>query len=156
MVTDRVVARFRPHGGRLFFPGAALVLLTGLWGFSSSLVTEAWLAVTVAVVYILAVIALVIYPWMLWLASRVVITAKRVVVTRGIFRRERREVLLSRVTEVVLRRSAGQLIVGAGDIELRVGDGEPAELRGIAHPILVQEVITDLAHAAERTPRSSD
>ena len=152
MFGERVIARLRRHGGALLWPALAFILLTSALGFTFGYLTETWMQLALWIGYFALVIALVILPWMRWLASSVVITTHRIVITQGLFNRTRREILLLRVQDVSVRRSPGQMLFGAGDVLLGVGAAEPVRVHALPRPNLVLAAITELLHGV--APRS--
>ena len=152
MFGERVIAKLRRHGGALVWPALAFIVLTSAGGFTLGYLPETWMQLALWIAYLALVIALVILPWMSWLASTVVITTHRIIISQGLFNRSRREILLLRVQDVSVRRSAGQMIFGAGDLLLGVGAQEPVRIHALPRPNLVLAAITELLHGV--TPRS--
>jgi uncharacterized membrane protein YdbT with pleckstrin-like domain len=152
MFGERVIAKLRRHGGALVWPALAFIVLTSAVGFALGYLPETWMQLALWIAYLALVIALVILPWMNWLASTVVITTHRIIISQGLFNRSRREILLLRVQDVSVRRSAGQMIFGAGDLLLGVGAQEPVRIHALPRPNLVLAAITELLHGV--TPRS--
>ncbi len=152
MFGERVIAKLRRHGGGLLWPALAFILLTSAVGFTLGYLPETWMQLALWIAYLALVIALVILPWMNWLASTVVITTHRIIISQGLFNRSRREILLLRVQDVSVRRSAGQMLFGAGDLLLGVGAQEPVRIHALPRPNLVLAAITELLHGV--TPRS--
>ena len=147
IVTEQTVVRLRPHAGNLLWSALLLIGSSAAWSYGAGLFTEIWIQILLASVWGLLILTLVIYPWLSWLASRIVITTHRVIVTQGLFARVRREVLFIRVTDVSLRRSAIQMAFGSGDLLLGVGAEQPFRVHAIPRPSLVVAAITELVYA---------
>ena len=148
IVTEQTVVRLRPHAGNLLWSALLLIGTSAGWAYAAGVFTETWMQIVLASVWGVLTLTLVIYPWLHWLASRIVITTHRVIVTRGLFARERREVLLIRVTDVSLRRSAIQMAFGSGDLLLGVGAEKPFRVHAVPRPNLVVAAMTELVYAA--------
>jgi membrane protein YdbS with pleckstrin-like domain len=153
MFGEKTVARLRHHAGSLLWPALAFIVLTSATGFALGFVTESWLQLVVWIGYAVLVAALVIVPWLRWLASTVVITTHRVIISEGLFARSRREVLLIRVHDVSVRRSAGQMLFGSGDILLGVGAEKPVRIHALPRPNLVLAALTELVHGVNPRAR---
>jgi uncharacterized membrane protein YdbT with pleckstrin-like domain len=152
MFGERVIAKLRRHAGSLLWPALAFILLSTGIGFALGYLSEAWMQIAVWVAFFALVIAGVILPWLNWLTSTVVITTHRVIISHGLFNRTRREVLLLRVQDVSIRRSAGQMLFGSGDLLLGVGAAEPVRIHALPRPNLVLAAITELLYGtAPRT-----
>lgn len=148
IVTEKTVVRLRPHAGNLVWSSLALIVITFGWSFGSGVLPEVWMQIVAAIAWGVLVLVLVIFPWLSWLASRIVITTHRVIVTHGLFSRVRREALFVRVTDVTVRRSPAQMIFGSGDVLLGVGAEQAFRIHGVPRPNLVVAALTDLVYAA--------
>lgn len=147
VVTEKTVARLRPHAGNLLWSSIVLIAATFGWTFGAGLLPELWMQIALAIAWGIVVILVVIIPWLTWLASRITITTHRVIVSRGLFGRERREVLFVRVTDVTVRRSAMQMMFGSGDVLLGVGAEQAFRIHAVPRPNLVVAALTELVYA---------
>lgn len=148
IVNEQTVIVLRAHGRRLFWPALALVVLSGVWAYTAGRFDAGWMHASEAIVWLALVFLLSIYPWLRWLAERTTITTARVITTRGLVVRERKDVLFVRVTDVTLRRTPGQLMFGAGDILLGRGAEEPVRLHSLPRAAAVHSALTELVHGA--------
>ncbi len=148
IVNETRIAKLRHHGGSLLWPALGFIVLTAAAGFSAGFLAEPWMQITLWSAYALLTIAFVIVPWLRWLASSITITTHRVILAQGLLVRSRREILLMRVHDVTLRRSAGQMLFGSGDVLLGVGTEQPVRIHAVPRPNLVLAALTDLVHAA--------
>lgn len=147
---EAVVARLRPHVRALFWPTVLLVAVSAAYGYFGGRYLEGWLPIAIGGAAGVLVLVGWVYPLLAWLASNYTITTRRTVVRRGVFVRERREVLHSRVRAVTVRTTWLQAMFGSGDIEADLGSDEWLELRDIPGAVLVQEVLHDLIEANRR------
>jgi len=147
VVTEKTVVRLRPHAGNLLWSSIVLIVATFGWTFGAGLLPELWMQIALAIAWGIVVILVVIIPWLTWLASRITITTHRVIVSRGLFGRERREVLFVRVTDVTVRRSAMQMMFGSGDVLLGVGAEQAFRIHAVPRPNLVVAALTELVYA---------
>lgn len=124
---ETVVARVRRHGRKLVLPVLMLFLVVGFGGFFIGSLPETWMNLVAFAGALLLMVFVGIGPILGWLARRVVITNRRVIVHHGFFVRHRGEVSLARVREVRSRQNLVQRMWGSGDIDLYVG-AEPTRI----------------------------
>lgn len=152
---ERVVVRLRSHGRALVLPA---VLLCGIaFGTTFALGRVAW-PLWDLVVWTLALVLLVVLclvPTLAWLSRRVVVTSRRVIV-RSAFGGSKRDVPLSRIHDVTLRRQGIQAVLGSGDVLLSTGGEQPVTLADVPSASLVQRTLTDLVAATPGMPRMED
>lgn len=141
-----VVLRFRRHGRRLVLPVVVLLVVAAASGYWIGALPETWMNLAAAAGAVLIALLLGVFPILAWLARRTTVTTRRVIVRGGFFVRHRSEVALSRVREVRSRRSIGQRMRGAGDIDLLFGT-ERATLVDVPG---VEEVVDALQELSER------
>lgn len=118
---ETVVARVRRHGRRLTLPVLVLVAVAAASGYFVGSFPELWMNVLAGAGAAILLIAGGIGPILKWLARRVVVTTRRVIVHQGFFVRHRSEVSLARVREVRSKQNPIQRVWGSGDIDLFVG-----------------------------------
>lgn len=121
LAPEEIVVRVRRHGRHLALPVALLFVVAGLGGFFIGTLPEPWQNLLAAAGGLLLVIFGAIGPILGWLARRVVVTTRRVIVHHGFFVRHRTEVSLARVREVRSKQNPIQRMWGSGDIDLYVG-----------------------------------
>ena len=115
---EQVVARLRPHVRGLVWPGILLLLVAAATGFFAGTLPEEWMNLAVLVAAGILVLLGCVVPWVRWLSRGYTITTRRTVVRSGVLVRERRELLHSRASDVSVRASPLQAMVGAGDVRL--------------------------------------
>lgn len=128
---ESVVFRSHRHGRRLVLPVIVLCAVAAAAGFWAGALPEAWMNLAVAAGAVLIALLLGLGPIVGWLADRITVTTRRVIMHRGVLIRRRSEIPLSRIREVRSRRGIGQRMVGSGDIELFVGAEPPTRLHDL-------------------------
>jgi membrane protein YdbS with pleckstrin-like domain len=141
---ETIVARLRPHVRGLVWPGILLLLVAGATGFFAGSLPEEWMNLGVLVAAGILVIFGCIVPWVRWLSRGYTITNRRTVVRTGMLVRERRELLHSRASDVTVRASPLQRMVGSGDVVLGTRGEEPLVLKDVPSASLVQATLHDL------------
>lgn len=121
LAPEEVVVRVRRHGRHLTLPVALLFVIAGVGGFFIGSLPETWMNLVAAGAALLLIVFGALGPILAWLARRVVITTRRVIVHSGFFVRHRTEVSLARVREVRSKQNPVQRVWGSGDIDLYVG-----------------------------------
>lgn len=141
---ERVVAKFRGHGRRLFFPTMVLVIVAGATGYFGNWFPEEWQNWSVLAVGALLAILFFVVPAVKWLSTRYVITTRRIILRHGLLVNTRSEVMLVRAGDLTVRKSVLQAMFRSGDVRIGTGQGEFAVLRDVPRADLVSEVIGEL------------
>jgi hypothetical protein len=141
---ERVVAKFRGHGRRLFFPTIFLILVAGATGYFSNWFPEEWQNWSVLAVGALLAVFFFVVPAVKWLSTRYVITTRRIILRHGLLVNTRSELMLARAGDLTVRKSVLQAIFRSGDVRIGIGQGEFAVLRDVPRADLVSEVIGEL------------
>ena len=145
---ERVIARVRPHARALTLPSIALVGASGGMTYGLFAVDELWQRLAVAAGGVVAIGLLWMLPLLRWLSTQYLITTRRLVLRRGLLVRTRQEVLLSRSSDVSVRRSGLQSMFRSGDVLIGAGLDRPIMLRDVPRAELVQEALADLMEAS--------
>jgi uncharacterized membrane protein YdbT with pleckstrin-like domain len=146
---ERVVARLRQHARRMFWPAVALIGISGSAAYFGSAL-GGWLAPLIWVSALLLAIVLFLIPLGNWLATRYTVTTRRVIMRRGLFVRERRELLHSRAHAVTVRTSWLQGLFRSGTIVMEsIDNTAAARLRDVPHAGIVSEALHDLIENSE-------
>lgn len=143
-----VVLRVRRHARNLSWVALALVVIAAAAGVFIGRFAEPWQNLVAVLVAGLALLLLVVLPFLAWLAQTDTITSRRVIVRSGFFVRHRQEVSLGRIREVRSRRTLGQRMWAAGDVELLVGAEAPLVLRDVPQ---VERMVDALHELIERS-----
>ena len=141
---ERVVAKFRAHGRRLFFPTILLIAVAGATGYFSSWFPVEWQNWAVLAAGALLAVLFFLVPAVRWLSTRYVITTRRIILRRGLLVNTRSELMLVRAGDITVRKSLLQAMFRSGDVRIGTGPGEFAVLRDVPRADLVSEVIGDL------------
>ncbi|WP_374946684.1 PH domain-containing protein [Agreia sp.] len=141
---ERVVAKFRAHGRRLFFPTIFVIAVAGATGYFSNWFLEDWQNWAVLAAGALLAVLFFLVPAVKWLSTRYVITTRRIIVRRGLLVNTRSELILVRAGGLTVRKSVLQAMFRSGDVRIGTGPGEFAVLRDVPRADLVSEVIGDL------------
>lgn len=141
---ERVVAKFRAHGRRLFFPTILLIAIAGATGYFSSWFSVEWQNWAVVAAGALLAVLFFLVPAVRWLSTRYVITTRRIILRRGLLVNTRSELMLVRAGDLTVRKSLMQALFRSGDVRIGTGPGEFAVLRDVPRADLVCEVIGDL------------
>src|SRR6185312_3469681 len=131
---ERVVARLRPHGRRLFWPSLVFIAAIGAAGYLQGSFPLDWENLLVPVAAALIVVLLWLLPLLSWLGHRYIITTRRIVLRHGFFTR--------------VRQGALQSMFGSGDVEINTGLDHPVVLRDVPNADLVQAALHDLMEAS--------
>jgi membrane protein YdbS with pleckstrin-like domain len=141
---ERVVAKFRGHGRRLFFPTIFLIIVAGATGYFSGWFPAEWQNWTVLAVGVLLAVVFFVVPAVKWLSTRYVITTRRIILRHGLFVNTRSELMLVRAGDLTVRKSVLQAMFRSGDVRIGIGQGEFAVLRDVPRADLVSAVIGEL------------
>lgn len=140
---ELLIARFRGHARRLFWSALVLIAVFGATAyFYDNLPApfENWMLLSAAGAVVLL---LVVVPYIVWFSRSTTVTTRRVIVTRGVGSRSRREMSHARGYTIGVRRSLGQRLWGAGTITLANGVDAPLRLLNVPNVTLVHETLAD-------------
>ncbi|GAB2685877.1 PH domain-containing protein [Thalassiella azotivora] len=158
---EQEVVTVRPHASCLVPPALVLVLVGALTGVLVGLLDGRPPALGAAVAAVLAVVVLrfCVRPFARWWTTTTRLTTRRLVLCTGTFSRHRRDVPLSRVVAVDLRRTLRQRLTGAGTLVLQVeGAGEGRSevvLAGLPWSQRLQDRLSTLAADCRRAERGT-
>ena len=155
---EELLAELRPHWVFLFGPlftsigvWAAIIVLVVLWRNPPS-----WLN------YPIIIVALIPGLWLLgryvrWRSYTVAITSNRILVRQGIVGRDTVQLRLQRITEVNLRQTLIERLLGTGSLVIDVqGEDDSLTLEYMRKPAIVQRVINsqinDIVGGGRREP----
>jgi len=140
---EELLAELRPHWIFMFGPlftsigvWAAIIVLVVLWANPPS-----WLN------YPILVLALIPGLWLLgryvrWRSYTVAITSTRILVRQGILGRDTVQLRLQRITEVNLRQTLIERLLGTGSLVIDVqGEDDSLTLEYMRKPAIVQRVV---------------
>lgn len=141
---EQTVARLHPSARWLVLPCALVVVVSGAAAHAFALVDGQWQRLALVAIAVGLVVVLGIVPFLLWASRVYLITTRRIVATRGLLARERRELMHSRANRLQLTRSPLQRLAGTGDIVISQGEREVFRLLDVPGAALVEEALLDL------------
>jgi len=152
--TEQTVARLHPSSRRLILPAIIVVAVCAATGFLAGNLPEEWENVALPFVAATVILFTGVFPLLFWLNRVYLITTRRIVAKRGLFTRERREILHSRTHQIVLRRGPLQILARSGDIVVMSGEEELFRLADVPSADLVHEALLHLVEHGSSVPLS--
>lgn len=140
---ELLIARFRGHARRLFWSALVLIAVFGATAYLYDNLPEPfenWMLLSAAGV---AVLLLVIVPYVIWYSRTTTVTTRRVIVSHGLGARNRREMSHARGYTIGVRRGIVQRMWGVGTIALSNGIDAPLRLANVPNVTLVHEALAD-------------
>jgi membrane protein YdbS with pleckstrin-like domain len=140
---ELLIARFRGHARRLFWSAVVLIAVFGATAyFYGNLPApfENWMMLTAAC---LAILLLVVVPFVVWYSRSVTVTTRRVIVSNGVGSRNRQEMSHARGYAIGVKRGVVQRMWGVGTITLSNGVDTPLRLANVPNVTLVHETLAD-------------
>ncbi|MGI6879191.1 PH domain-containing protein [Microbacterium sp. gxy059] len=135
------IASFHGSAGKLLWSALVLVVVAGATGYLAGNTGSALTDVLLVIGAITAVLAAVVAPWWRWASRSYIVTTRRVIETRGVVVRRRRELSHAAGYGIELVRSPLQRLCGTGTVVLTGPD--TIELRNVRAPRLVSETLSD-------------
>lgn len=136
------IATFRRGAAWLLLPAIILIATAGVTAyFLTNLPApfEDWMLLAAAAALVLCAVVL---PWWIWASRSYVVTTRRVIETRGLVIRRRREMLHQSGYMIEVSRGPLQRVFGRGTLALGAGDNS-IEMRDVHSPKLVRETLSD-------------
>lgn len=140
---EHVIARLRPHARALFWPVILLLAICAAVGYFGNQFAV-WENLLIIAAGGLAAVLFFLLPLVNWLSKRYTITNRRVIVRRGLFVRQRSQVLHSRGYDVTVRRTMLQAAFRTGTLLIETGSDRRLVLRDVPRATLVQSALNDL------------
>ncbi|MDT5091149.1 MAG: hypothetical protein QOH60_512 [Mycobacterium sp.] len=157
---ERVVINRHPHWKRLFWPVVVLVFGTALAVFVIAVVNRAGWAqsnptvknivyIAVGVVWLIAILWLVLWPFINWWTTHFVITDRRVMFRHGVFTRSGIDIPIARINSVEFRHNLINRMLRTGTLVIESASDDPLEFHDIprveqVHSLLYHEVFDTL------------
>ena len=148
---ERIEMSLRTHKKALILPAVVLVLLTGIAGYLTAVVTTGddsvvtlvaggiWLAAAAAI------FAWSVLPFLRWLTTVYTVTTQRVLQTTGLLTRTGRSIALTRVVDVSFDKHPLDRVLGCGTLVIREASGQAGmQLRDVPRVESVYQRLTDL------------
>lgn len=160
---ERVVLHRHPHWRRLIWPVLVLVLATAVAGFGLGVVNRtAWdqmakdiVMIVIAVIWLILVGWLTLWPTLSWRATHFVITDRRVMFRHGLLTRAGIDIPLARINSVEFRHGLVDRMFRTGVLIVESASQDPLEFHDIprveqVHSLLYHEVFDTLG--SEESP----
>jgi uncharacterized membrane protein YdbT with pleckstrin-like domain len=154
---EHVVLHRHPHWKRLIGAVVVLILATGLASFVSAVVnTTDWDQTAKNVIYaviwgiwLIVIGWLTLWPFLGWLTTHFVITARRVMFRHGLLTRSGIDIPLARINSVEFRHRIIDRILRTGTLIIESASQDPLEFNDIprveqVHALLYHEVFDTL------------
>ncbi len=138
---EEVLVDVRPHWSGLAAPGAVLVAVIA--GAVTALVdgVASWVDWPILAVLVGAALWL-LGRYLRWATTRLVLTTSRIVERRGILARVSREIPLGAVSEIGLRRSLLERMIGTGDLLIESAGPDGVEVfSDLPRPAVIRDEI---------------
>ncbi|MDH4146718.1 MAG: PH domain-containing protein [Acidimicrobiia bacterium] len=143
---EELVLDLRPHWWYIL-PSALLLVLAiviGLVASSIDIGTD-WLARTVKIVAVLAILGAMVYfayRYARWATTNFVVTSKRIIFRQGLVSRRGTQMPLDKVNTVDFSQSVFERVLGAGDLLIESGsDNGVQRFTDVRKPLAVQQEI---------------
>ncbi|MCV7421991.1 PH domain-containing protein [Mycobacterium yunnanensis] len=154
---ERVVLHRHPHWKRLIGPVFVLLLATAVAAFGLGVVNHmAWeqmakniVMIVIAVIWLILVGWLVLWPVSNWRATHFVITDRRVMFRHGVMTRSGIDIPLARINSVEFRHGLADRMLRTGTLIIESASQDPLEFHDIprveqVHSLLYHEVFDTL------------
>lgn len=158
---EQVVLHRHPHWKRLFGPVLILILVTAAASFAAAYVNSlAWaenaksvVSIVIAVLWLILVGWLTLWPFLGWLSTHFVITDRRVMFRHGFFTRSGIDIPLARINSVEFRHGLIDRMLRTGTLIIESASQDPLEFLDIPR---VEQVHSLLYHEVFDTLRSEE
>jgi uncharacterized membrane protein YdbT with pleckstrin-like domain len=160
---ERVVLHRHPHWKRLIGPVLVLLLATAVAGFGLGAVNRTdWdqmakniVMIVIAVVWLILIVWLVLWPVLNWRSTHFVITDRRVMFRHGVMTRSGIDIPLARINSVEFRHGLLDRMLRTGTLIIESASQDPLEFHDIprveqVHSLLYHEVFDTLG--SEESP----
>jgi uncharacterized membrane protein YdbT with pleckstrin-like domain len=160
---ERVVLHRHPHWKRLIGPVLILLVVTALAAFGAAVVNKtAWdqmakniVMIVIAVIWLIVVGWLTVWPFLNWRTTHFVITDRRVMFRHGLLTRAGIDIPLARINSVEFRHGLLDRVVRTGTLIIESAAQDPLEFHDIprveqVHSLLYHEVFDTLG--SEESP----
>jgi uncharacterized membrane protein YdbT with pleckstrin-like domain len=142
---ERVVMHIHPHWKALVGPIAVLVVVLVGLGFAWAFSLNSILLLVLAVIGLVLVVWLTVWPYMKWHATHYVITNERVITRVGVFGRDMENIPLNRVNDVSSHQSFFDRLIGSGTLVIEsAGDHGQDGFKQIPHVTRVARELHEL------------
>jgi uncharacterized membrane protein YdbT with pleckstrin-like domain len=146
---ERVVKHLHPHWITLLVPTVLLVVIVGLGSFLAAIVpggsAQGILRIVIAAVAVLAVVVVVLVPYLRWRSTHYVLTTHRLMTRLGILNHTGRDVPLNRINNAMYEQSFWERIINSGTLVVEsAGEDGQQVFRNIPDADQTQQLINRL------------
>ncbi|HTW11072.1 MAG TPA: PH domain-containing protein [Acidimicrobiales bacterium] len=138
---EQIAINVRPHWKFLFLPVLATVVV--LAGAIAALIAQIpqWALIAVGVV-LLASLGWLFARYLKWTTDVFIVTNERLIMRHGVLRREGREILLDRLTDISCNQTFFDRLLKCGDVLIESpGRDSPETFPDLPHPVSIQNEI---------------
>jgi membrane protein YdbS with pleckstrin-like domain len=149
---ETIAIDVRPHWRYLAGPlfATAVVVVGGIVALVESI--DKWALVAIAAVLVVVLVWLGV-RYVKWTTTTFVVTNQRLILRRGVFKREGREILLDRLTDISYDQTFMDRILGCGDILIESpGRDSQERFEDLPHPVRIQNEIYRLVAERQAPP----
>jgi uncharacterized membrane protein YdbT with pleckstrin-like domain len=146
---EHVVLHLHPHWGAMILPGFCGVLAVAVVAVVAALQPpwNGWVIIVGAVALVFF-LRYAFWPFVVWRSTHFVFTNERVLRREGVFRRDQRDIPLTRVNDVSSSQTLLQRLLGSGSLTVEsAGERGQSVLKSIPKVIRVQKVVYELVEA---------
>lgn len=144
---EHVVTHLHPHWKAMV--GPVLVLVLGIAAVIASFILLPTFGLyAVAAVVLVLVVWLAFWPFLVWRTTHYVFTNERVLIQRGVFSRDRRDIPMARVNDHSMNQSFFERLLGCGTLTIEsAGERGQSVLTDIPKVEKVQTTLYELVEA---------
>lgn len=158
---ERVVKHLHPHWITLLVPAVLLVVVVGLVSFLAAIFPDGSLQSVGRIVLVaigaVAVIVVVLIPWLRWRTTHYVLTTHRLMTRVGILNHTGRDVPLNRINNAMYEQSFWERIINSGTLVVEsAGEDGQQVFKNIPDADQTQQLINRLVEGDhDRRSRNS-
>lgn len=151
---ERVVMHLHPHWKALIWPAVFAVVAVG--GTIAAALLNSVALIIVGALAVIALIWLVIWPYLKWRTTHYVFTNERVLLQTGVFSRNRRDIPVNRINDHSMNQSFIERLLGCGTLTIEsAGERGQSQLTDIPKVERVQTTLYEIVEA-DRDAHSYD
>jgi uncharacterized membrane protein YdbT with pleckstrin-like domain len=145
---EQVVLHLHPHWSTMILPGLTTVIAAAVVVGAAALGWPSWAIIAVGAVAVFVFLRFAFWPFIVWRSTHFVFTNERVLRREGVFKRDQRDIPLTRVNDVSSSQNLFQRLLGSGALTVEsAGERGQSILRNIPKVIRVQKVVYELVEA---------
>ncbi len=158
---ERVVKHLHPHWITLVWPTALLIVIVALGSFLAAIVPGGSVQtpgrIGIGVVAVVALLVVVVVPYLRWRTTHYVLTTHRLMTRVGILNHTGRDIPLNRINNAMYEQSFFERIVNSGTLVVEsAGEDGQQVFRNIPEADQTQQLINRLVESdSDRRSRNS-